>query len=351
MNTVWCLATLAALLAAPCLQRALAFEDVLETPAIITPLAERSPLVGITRAGERLVTVGQRGHILLSRDGGVSWRQSSVPVSSDLNAVQFVDDKKGWAVGHDGVVLSTEDGGETWKVVLDGRTVGPLLVEYYEKLALEPERREAFLKEAKLFEEQGPDKPFMDVYFESTTEGFVIGTFNLILKTSDGGRTWVPWLDRTENPRILNFHAIREVEGDVYIAGEQGTVLKLDRSSQRFVKLQTPYEGSYFGVVGKPGYVVVFGMRGHVYVSSDRGNHWKKLETNLEIGITGGMLADDGRIVLVSQTGHVLVSDGNLERLEALALDERAPAAGIAQSQDAMVTVGFQGVSRVPWVR
>ncbi len=345
------LATLTVLLAMSCLQRALAFEDVLETPSVITPLAERNPLVGITRAGERLVTVGQRGHILVSRDGGATWQQSAVRVSSDLNAVQFVDDEKGWAVGHDGVVLSTEDGGDTWKTVLDGRAVGPLLVEYYEKLALEPERREAFLKEARLFAEQGPDKPFMDVYFENATEGFVIGTFNLILKTSDGGRSWVPWLDRTENPRILNFHAIREVGGDVYIAGEQGTVLKLDRASQRFVKLHTPYEGSYFGVVGKAERVVVFGMRGHVYVSGDRGASWAKLETNLEIGITGGLLADDGRLVLVSQTGHVLVSDDKVERLEALALNERAPAAGVAQWQDAMVMVGFQGISRVPWAR
>jgi len=338
-----------ALLALSCPQAGLAFEDVLDTPSLITPLAERNPLVGITRAGDRLITVGQRGHILVSRDGGATWRQATVPVSSDLNAVQFVDDKKGWAVGHDGVVLSTDDGGDTWKTVLDGRAVGPLLVEYYEKLALEPERREAYLKEAKLFAEQGPDKPFMDVYFESATEGFVVGTFNLILKTEDGGRTWIPWLDRTENPRVLNLHAIREIGGDVYIAGEQGTVLRLDRTSQRFIKLHTPYEGSFFGVIGKPGRVAVFGMRGHIYVSGDRGEHWTRLDTSLETGITGGVVADDGRVVFVSQTGHVLVADDQVQQLEALALDERTPAAGVAQWRDDLVLVGFQGISRAPW--
>ncbi len=27
---------------------------------------------------------------------------------------------KGWAVGHDGVVLHTSDGGESWRMQLDG---------------------------------------------------------------------------------------------------------------------------------------------------------------------------------------------------------------------------------------
>ncbi|WVM93430.1 hypothetical protein ULG90_05695 [Halopseudomonas pachastrellae] len=31
-----------------------------------------------------------------------------------LTAVYFVDDKRGWAVGHDSLILNTTDGGATW---------------------------------------------------------------------------------------------------------------------------------------------------------------------------------------------------------------------------------------------
>ncbi len=91
-----------------------AFVDPLDTPAVPSALAARSLLLGVARAGNRLVAVGQRGHIVYSTDGGASWKQASVPVSSDLTAVFFVDDKQGWVVGHDGVVLHTVDSGDTW---------------------------------------------------------------------------------------------------------------------------------------------------------------------------------------------------------------------------------------------
>src|SRR4029077_14681745 len=78
------------------------FVDVLDTPAQISPLASRSLLQAVTKAGSRLIAVGQRGHIVVSSDGGKTWKQASVPVSSDLTAVFFADGMNGWAVGHDG---------------------------------------------------------------------------------------------------------------------------------------------------------------------------------------------------------------------------------------------------------
>src|SRR5437667_12911281 len=90
------------------------FVDVLDTPSLISPLASKSLLQSVVRAGDRIVVVGQRGHIVISSDGGATWKQSPVPVSSDLTSVYFVDDKQGWVAGHDGVILHTGDGGEKW---------------------------------------------------------------------------------------------------------------------------------------------------------------------------------------------------------------------------------------------
>jgi len=98
------------------------FQDVLDTPAEKSPLAPNTLYNSVVLAGKRLVSVGQRGHIVYSDDDGKSWVQATVPVSSDLVAVHFATPQKGWAVGHDGVVLQSADGGATWNKQFDGRT-------------------------------------------------------------------------------------------------------------------------------------------------------------------------------------------------------------------------------------
>ncbi|MDO6748847.1 WD40/YVTN/BNR-like repeat-containing protein, partial [Gilvimarinus sp. 1_MG-2023] len=94
--------------------------DPLQTPAQTSAKAHTALLLDITQAGERLVAVGAFGHILYSDDQGASWQQAQVPVSVTLTAVSFADARHGWAVGHDGIILATEDGGLNWRKQLDG---------------------------------------------------------------------------------------------------------------------------------------------------------------------------------------------------------------------------------------
>ena len=44
-----------------------------------------------------------------------------MPTRQLLTAIDFVDDKHGWAVGHDATVLSTGDGGQSWQVQYEDR--------------------------------------------------------------------------------------------------------------------------------------------------------------------------------------------------------------------------------------
>ena len=73
-------------------------------PALVTPKALQGAMLAVGAAGTRLVAAGERGIVLYSDDAGKSWRQAAVPVSVSLTALQFVDGKNGWAVGHQGVV-------------------------------------------------------------------------------------------------------------------------------------------------------------------------------------------------------------------------------------------------------
>ena len=107
------------------------WRDVLDTPAQKSRLAPRALLSGLARAGQRVVAVGQRGHVLWSDDAGANWQQADVPVSADLVAVHFPTPDSGWAVGHDGVILHSADAGKSWTRQLDGRTLGDVLVAHY----------------------------------------------------------------------------------------------------------------------------------------------------------------------------------------------------------------------------
>jgi Uncharacterized protein related to plant photosystem II stability/assembly factor len=85
-----------------------------DTAAYQAPLAQRAPLMTAVRAGERIVAAGDFGTILVSDDGGRSWRQAATPTRATLTALHFIDAKHGWAAGHGGVLLETRDGGTQW---------------------------------------------------------------------------------------------------------------------------------------------------------------------------------------------------------------------------------------------
>lgn len=348
------LAALATALALPFTRTVVAadFVDVLDTPALRNELAAEGMLTGLARAGERLVAVGQRGHILYSDDAGQHWQQARVPVSSDLVAVYFPSPLQGWAVGHDGVVLHSSDGGETWERQLDGRQVGPSMLAYYQRLAADQPADEtlaARVSEAQRMTEEGADKPFLDVWFENEQVGYIVGAFNLIFRTDDGGSSWTPWLDRTDNPSALNLYALRPVGNELFIVGEQGLVLKLDPAAGRFIATPTPYNGSFFGITGKPGAVLVFGLRGNVYRSVDGGANWSKVELGLPLSITASTVTADGRIILLSQAGHVLVSVDDGASFQLQPKNALAPVAGaLVSGSGSLVLAGAGGLRQLP---
>ena len=138
-----CVLTIAAML--------LASPAAAQRAAVESRLAATSLLLDGTVAGSRMMVVGQRGHILISDDDGVTWRQAQAPVQVMLTAVRMLDAQTGWSVGHDATILRTRDGGETWQLV-------------------------HYAPQAQL--------PLLDVWFRDADNGFAVGAFGAFLASA-----------------------------------------------------------------------------------------------------------------------------------------------------------------------
>jgi len=327
------------------------FRDPLQTPATMSLLAPKSPLLAVAAAGERVVAVGQRGHIVYSDDGGKQWTQASVPVSSDLVAVSFPSPKKGWAVGHGGVVLHTEDAGQTWTRQLSGSEASQIAAKFYAQTSATamPERvrqqAKAQLDEA----ERGAPGPFFDVSFDDETTGYIVGAFNRIFRTADGGKTWTPWADRIDNPKELHFYAIRGRGDQRYIVGEQGWVWRLDSKAERFTAVRTPYTGTLFGAVVAPSAVLVFGMNGAAFRSDNGGQSWDKVSITSRAALNSGDILPNGQIALVNQAGQLLLSADLGKRFEPVSINGAGTSYfGISgASRHGVGVVGLNGIKVV----
>lgn len=284
--------------------------------SLAAPLASQSLLLDVARADGILVAVGERGHILVSADAGVNWRQADAPTRSTLTAVHMHDRNLGWAVGHDAVILRTTDGGRSWQ-----------------RVHWAPQ----------------DETPFLDVWFADARKGFAIGAYGRCYVTEDGGVSWNEEPVSEGDDFHLNQIA-RAANGRLYIAAESGQVYRSDDDGQSWKALDTGYTGSLFGVLPLDDDVVLlFGLRGHLLRSEDAGETWEELTIDTTAMLNSGIRLEDGSVVVAGLAGTLLVSrDGG----RTFTVRQQASRAGIQSLIEAgggyLVLAGEFGVKRVP---
>lgn len=283
--------------------------------------AQHSSLLDVVSIGKRLVTVGDRGHILFSDDNGDTWAQAKVPSKQMLTAVFFLDETHGWAVGHDAQILASTDGGTTW---------------------------------VKQFEDLEREAPLLDVWFKDRNSGFAVGAYGALLATTDGGVTWEDVSDRMDNEDAYHLNTIIEVkDSGLFVVGEQGAMFRSPDWGQTWEQLESPYEGSLFGALstGEPGALLVYGLRGHMFRSADFGNSWQRISLKaagkgeLEFGLANGSVFKDGSIVVVGHGGSVLRSIDKGHSFSVMNRPDRLSLAGVAMDNNGrLILVGQGGV-------
>lgn len=109
------------------------------------------------------VAVGDNGLIARTTDGGATWSLVSVPVYAYWRAVWFMDTQTGYITGGlsgtTGNILKTTDGGATWKDISPSSS-------------------------------PASDEVIYSIFFTNTTIGYATNYDGYILKTIDGGASW-----------------------------------------------------------------------------------------------------------------------------------------------------------------
>jgi photosystem II stability/assembly factor-like uncharacterized protein len=325
--------------------------DPAERAATASPKATVALLTAVTRAGDRLVAVGERGIVLLSDDNGVTWQQAASPVSVMLTGVRFASERVGWAVGHSGIVLKTNNGGTNWTRQLDGVQAAQLTLDSAKDRAARDTdaTSQAEVAEAKRLLRDGADKPFLDLLVTNDQDCLVVGAYGQALRTRDGGRSWQSWKSRLPNPKGGHLYGVQAADKTVYVAGEMGLVLRSDDGGERFARLQTPYEGSFFGLLATgPERALVFGLNGNAFATEDGGARWVRVDVGTSASLSGALRLDGGETVLTSFAGNLRLARNQSSVFVALEAGQQQPVVGLAQARDgALVVVGARGPKRV----
>lgn len=296
----------------------------------IKPKADESLLLDIAYAGRRWFAVGERGHVLIS-DDAEHWKQVRVPARVMLTAVDVSETGLGFAVGHDATIIRTRDNGETWD---------------------------------RVHQASDDEGPLLDVVIVDAQRIVAVGAYGLYVESKDAGQTWEDRILEPEEAEqsgeglgndqeglLYDFH-LNDIEiadnGRWYIAAEAGNVYRSDDRGETWLRLPSPYEGSFFGVLPLDAErVLVFGLQGRLFLSSDAGNTWARIETNTDATLSSGLRLAGDAALIAGYAGVLLtgVAEGGSPKLVRLKNRPALSAAYLLEGGD-VLTVGEGGIHR-----
>lgn len=256
---------------------ALAFATL--TPARAADVASRTLLLDATLAGDAVVAVGERGTVLraspLAPAGTAqAWTATDTRVAATLTAVSFADAQRGWAVGHDALILTTSDGGASWTRQWQGESLAD---------------------------------SFLDVLAIDSEHVIAVGAYGLFVETVDAGKTWTRRKVLDEDYHLNRLS--RGPTGTLYLAGEHGTLLRSADQGATWTAIPTPYEGSFYGILPLDAQTLLaHGLRGRVYRSTDDGRTWNAIPLADQVLLSSAIALHNGTVVLAGQARAVLVS-------------------------------------------
>ena len=225
------------------------------------------------------LVIGEGGLFLVTADSGKTWTKKEINTrppgagggppqglrggrSPTLYNIYFVNEKVGYITGARGTILKTEDGGKTWN----------RKIARSEAAGQNNNRRRG-----------GIHANLMGIQMISETTGFIVGSENTILKTTDGGETWVGSSGRVRVGETRNnLESVWFVSPTTgWIIGSYGTLLHTTDGGETWEKQNAGFDNNLLDLHffdEKTGWIC--GQEGLILHTADGGKTWKQQKTD-----------------------------------------------------------------------
>lgn len=153
--------------------------------------------------------VGVGSLILRTSDGGTTWNPQPNNANQHLRGVSFSDINNGFVVGDAGRILNTTNGGTSWSLQASGTYDDLFSVFCIDANNAVVVGGETFSSKILTTSNGGSNwssqsslslRPLSDVYFTDFLNGTAVGEYGTILRTTDGGVTYILQTSQSEFP-------------------------------------------------------------------------------------------------------------------------------------------------------
>ena len=249
------------------------------------------------------------------------WQQVNSGTDTHLYGVHFVDAKLGWAVGTDGIVLSSKDGGKTWS----GSDTKSISKDTLTQVSFTTPNNGWLVSIGKVYytgsggnswnvQHQlrvvGAKSPgILDLHFVNTTEGWAVGGIgtggiSTILYTENGGTKW----EKVINPSDKHLWGVYFVDSEHgWVVGEEGEILHTGDGGKQWERQNSNVEQPLFAVHFPDlmkGWIV--GTEGLILHTSDGGKTWKRQENSMTQSLRDVAFRNDKAGWAVGEEGLIL---------------------------------------------
>lgn len=263
-----------------------------------------------------IVAVGNNGVIVKSSDGGTTWQIVHNNPDEDYWGLSFADTHYGWAVGSGGVVAKTSNGGDTWTESFTAE--GYFLTDVF--FITQNNGWACDILGGVYLTNNGGDTwtrvnlgfnyNFYAVHFINENVGFLAGGSEIILKTTDGGNTWTE-KSSSSNMGLIFYDIYFSDSNNGWAVGLGGSIIRTVDSGENWeyiVESQGNMALSLWGVHfvnSSIGYVV--GYNGNIKKSIDGGLTWNDMTVNYSNHLIAVDFTSNGAIgIAVGQMGIAL---------------------------------------------
>ena len=241
---------------------------------------EKTFFLDIARSKDNLISVGERGLVFRSKNLGKSWESIQIKEKPTLTSIVFTNKKTAIAVGHKGGAYKTTNLGKS-----------------FTKINISQTKTEDSLLRIRLV-----DKNHI----------VIVGAWGLLIESLDNGKTWKK--HKIISPEF-DWHLYDVIKSSfgLLAVGEAGTLVLRKLNEVNWKKIDSPYQGSYFGIVkGGKNNFYVYGMRGNIFEFDmpkiKTGNFKfvsKSLKTDTRSTWMSGLKLDDNSLLFFGDGGLI----------------------------------------------